>query len=65
MKKVVALAVALGLAACAPKEAPKPAMDSAAAAPAMSADTGMKADSMKKDSTMAPAAAPATKPAAH
>ena len=61
MKKVIALSVALGLAACAPKEAPKPAADSTMAAPAptMSADTGMKADTAKKDSTHAAA------PAAH
>jgi hypothetical protein len=55
MKKVFALAVVLGLAACAPKEPAAPAMDttSAAAPAAMSTDTTKPAmaDTMKKDTT--------------
>ncbi|HEU4570495.1 MAG TPA: hypothetical protein VFS07_07985 [Gemmatimonadales bacterium] len=61
MKKALALAALLGLAACAPKENPAPAADSTmapAAAPA-AMDSTMQ-DSTMKDSTMAaPAAAPA------
>ena len=53
MKKIFALAIVLGLAACAPKETPAPAADTTMAAPA--ADTTM-ADSMKVDSAAAPAA---------
>jgi hypothetical protein len=52
MKKIFALAIVLGLAACAPKETPAPAADTTMAAPA--ADTTM-ADSTKADSA-APAA---------
>jgi hypothetical protein len=55
MKKVFALAIVLGLAACAPKEPAAPAADTtAAAAPAaMGADTTKPAmaDTMKKDTT--------------
>jgi hypothetical protein len=56
MKKVFALAIVLGLAACAPKEPAAPAADTTMmAAPA--ADTTVKADSTKTDSaaTAAPA----------
>ena len=55
MKKVFALAVVLGLAACAPKEA-APAADTAAMTAPAAADSMAKPDSMKADST---AAAPA------
>ena len=58
MKKALALAALLGLAACAPKENPAPAADSTMA-PASAMDSTMQ-DSTMKDSTMAaPAAAPA------
>ena len=59
MKKVFALAIVLGLAACAPKEPAAPAADTTAvAAPAATmTDTTMSADTMKKDTaaTAAPA----------
>ena len=62
MKKVFALAVVLGLAACAPKEPAAPDMDStAAAAPAAATtDSTMPAatDTMKKDSMAAAPAKP-------
>lgn len=62
MKKVFALAIALGLAACAPKENAAPAADSAATAAPAAMDT-TKTDTTKTDTTMA---APATTaPAAH
>ena len=53
MKKVIVLSAMLGLAACAPKEAPKPAMDSAAAAPAAAPATTAPAamDTAKMDTT--------------
>ncbi len=60
MKKFLAVAVALGLAACAPKESAAPAADTTAAAAPAAATTDTTApataDTMKKDST---AAAPA------
>lgn len=53
MKKILALAFVLGLAACAPKETPAPAADTTMAAPA--ADTTM-ADTTMVDSATAPGA---------
>jgi len=52
MQKIFALAIVLGLAACAPKETPAPAVDTTATAPAV--DT-TAADTTRADST-APAA---------
>lgn len=59
MKKVFALAVVLGLAACAPKEA-APAADTTAAAAPAAMDTTAKMDTTKADTAAKPAA-----PAAH
>ena len=53
MKRLALVAAVLALAACTTKE--EPAVDTAAAPPAMApapADTGMKMDSMMKDTTM-------------
>lgn len=62
MKKVIALALVLGLAACAPKENAAPTVDSTAAAAPAPATTDSTApaaaDTMKKDTA-------ATAPAAH
>ena len=66
MKKVFALAVVLGLAACAPKAPATPAADTSHAAAPAPMDSSMKADSTKKDTAQAmtaPATAPAAKPA--
>jgi hypothetical protein len=57
MKKVFALAVVLGLAACAPKEPAAPAVDTTAAAAPAVTDTTAAVDTMKKDT--AAVAAPA------
>jgi len=60
MKKVFALALVLGLAACAPKENAAPAVDTTAAAAPAATDSMAPAamDTMKKDTA-------ATAPAAH
>jgi hypothetical protein len=60
MKKVFALALVLGLAACAPKENAAPTADTAATAAPATTDTMAPAatDTMKKDTA-------ATAPAAH
>jgi|GEM_PF-5478673 len=60
MKKVFALALVLGLAACAPKENAAPTVDTTAAAAPAATDTTKPAavDTMKKDTA-------ATAPAAH
>ena len=55
MKKFLAVAVVLGLAACAPKEA-APAADTTTVAAPAATDSMAKPDTMKTDST---AAAPA------
>jgi len=57
MKKVFALAIVLGLAACAPKEPAAPAADTTHAAAPMATDTTKKMDTT---ATAAPAAAPAS-----
>ena len=54
MKKVFALAVVLGLAACAPKEPAAPAADTTHAAAPMATDT-TKHDSTAAATTAAPA----------
>jgi hypothetical protein len=56
MKKVFALAIVLGLAACAPKENAAPAADTTTMTAPAAADSMAQPDTMKMDST---AAAPA------